>query len=523
MILNSIKWRLQLWYALILVAVLVGFGLTAYQLERNRIFRQVDDEIHRRINGLAQQLRRPPRDPLPGRLPGDDRRPPGQFPGDDPPDRNGPPDRRGPPLRLELPPQVAALFGTNDPNQFYFLINGPDGREIARSTNAPDQLPILPLERINQINVMPDLPNNSQRPKYDGEPHPENPAGLQIIPNDQPVPQMRGSYREISTYLPSRELILVGRNIEPELEDLHLTALKLTGFGGVILFIGLAGGWWFVGRALRPIAEISSTATKISGGDLAQRINTAEAESELGQLAAVLNSTFARLETAFAQQKQFASDAAHELRTPVSVILTQTQTALARERDAAGYKQTVEACQRAAQRMRKLIESLLELTRFDAGQEILQRLNFDLAQTVTESVEMVQSLAAERRVKIIPDLPPLNLTGDPERLAQVVTNLLTNAIQYNRPDGEVCVKLHAQGGLAVLEISDTGRGIAPADLPHVFERFYRADKSRTGGGNAGLGLSICQAIVEAHGGTIEISSAENAGTKLVIRLPDAKL
>ena len=111
---------------------------------------------------------------------------------------------------------------------------------------------------------------------------------------------------------------------------------------------------------------------KISAGDLSQRINVAETESELGQLAAVLNSTFARLETAFAQQQQFAADAAHELRTPVSVMLTQTQTALNRERSAAEYRETIEACQRAAQRMRQLIESLLELARLDAGQEQIE-------------------------------------------------------------------------------------------------------------------------------------------------------
>ena len=503
MILNSIKWRLQLWYGLILVAVLVGFGVTAYQLERNRVFRQVDDEIHLRINELAHALRRPPRGPLPNRLPGDDRLPLEQIPGDGPPERNGPQDRHGPPLRLELPPQVAALFGTNDRHNSFFRIRVVTDRgdnEIARSDNYRHSTPYT----------------TEFDPFFVRQNHIEEPFGKQ----GKSSASINFLEDRIATeVLPSEEWIEVGCSIAPELHELHLTALKLTGFGGVILFIGLAGGWWFVGRALRPISEISSTATKISGGDLSQRINTAEAESELGQLAAVLNSTFARLETAFAQQKQFASDAAHELRTPVSVILTQTQTALARERDAAGYKQTVEACQRAAQRMRKLIESLLELTRFDSGQEVLQRLNFNLSQTVTEAVEMVQSLADERRVKIISDLQALDLTGDPERLTQVVTNLLTNAIQYNRPDGEVYVKLEAQGGLAVLEISDTGSGIAPEDLPHVFERFYRADKSRTGGGNAGLGLSICKAVVEAHGGTIEISSAKNAGTKLVVRLP----
>ncbi len=239
----------------------------------------------------------------------------------------------------------------------------------------------------------------------------------------------------------------------------------------------------------------------------------------MGQLAAILNSTFARLETAFAQQKQFASDAAHELRTPVSVILTQTQTALNRERDAAVYKQTVEACQRAAQRMRRLIESLLELARFDAGQEVLKRLEFDFARTIADSAELVQPLADERGVKIISDVPSQAVAGDPERLAQVVTNLLTNAIQYNRNGGEVRVKLESQDGLAVLTISDTGQGIGPENLPRIFERFYRADQSRTGSGNSGLGLSICKAIVEAHGGTIDVSSEYGAGSVFTVRLP----
>jgi heavy metal sensor kinase len=319
--------------------------------------------------------------------------------------------------------------------------------------------------------------------------------------------------------LPSSELIEVGCSIAPELKELRFIALTLTGVGAGILLLGLTVGGRMVSQAIRPIEDISTTAVKISAGDLSQRISIAEAESELGRLAAVLNSTFARLETAFAQQKQFASDAAHELRTPVTVILTQTQMALGRERDAAAYRQTVEACQRAAQRMRKLIESLLELARFDAGQEVLQRLNFDLARTVAEGIGWVQPLAEERRVKIIAELKPLAITGDSERLGQVVTNLLTNGIQYNQPGGEVRVKLAGQGNLVVLEIADTGQGIAPDDLPRVFERFYRADKSRTGGGSTGLGLSICKAIVEAHGGTIEVSSVEKVGTTFVVRLP----
>jgi signal transduction histidine kinase len=471
--------------------------MTAYQLERNRVFRRVDDEIHRRMGMLTQQLHRPPRGPLPDQLPGDERPPPDQFRGD------ASPDRRGRPLRFELPPQAAAMFGTNVPGNFFFWIGSVTDQgkfEIARSDNYRHYVAAA----------------NSFDYYFVPQNHIDNWLGK---PPKPPPPVNIEEDRIAEEMLPSGELVEVGCSIAPELRELEGAALKLAGFGGAILFVGFAGGWWFVGRALRPISEISSTAVKISGGDLSQRINLAEAESELGQLAAVLNSTFARLETAFAQQKQFAADAAHELRTPVTVILTQTQMTLARERDTAGYKQTVETCQRAAQRMRKLIESLLELARFDAGQEVLQRLDFDLSQTVAECAEMVRPLAEERRVRIITALQPLPFTGDSERLAQVVANLLTNAIQYNRPDGEVRARLEAQDGLAVLEISDTGTGIAPADLPHVFERFYRADKSRSGGGHVGLGLSICKAIVEAHGGTIAVTSTEHAGTRLVMRLP----
>ncbi|HEY1718650.1 MAG TPA: ATP-binding protein, partial [Verrucomicrobiae bacterium] len=427
-----------------------------------------------------------------------------QFSDDDPPGQNP-----RPPLVFHLPPEADGLFGTNDPNNFYFIIKSQSrfGQELARSANVPqgeefhDQNPGI------QVNPHPELPANENF---------GNVNKLFVSPN-QKIWTPEG-LQEIKRDLPSGEQITVGCSIMPELQELHLTALKLAGFGGIILFFGLAGGWWFVSRALRPIEKISAAAVKISAGDLSQRINVAETESELGKLAAVLNSTFARLESAFAQQKQFASDAAHELRTPVAVILTQTQTVLNRERDAASYKETVEACQRAAQRMRKLIKSLLELARLDAGQEKLKRLQFDFSKTVEDCVELIRPIAEERRVKIISELEPLEISGDSERLAQVVTNLLTNAIQYNRDGGEVRVKLKIKNGFAALKVADNGAGIPAEDLPHVFKRFYRGDKSRTGSGNAGLGLAISKAIVEAHGGTIEVASEEDAGATFRVKL-----
>jgi len=172
--------------------------------------------------------------------------------------------------------------------------------------------------------------------------------------------------------------------------------------------------------------------------------------------------------------------------------------------------------------MKRLIAALLELTRLDAGQEHVKRKRFSLAETVHESVEMIRPIAEERGLKLVSELAPVELTGDAGRLAQVVTNLLTNAIQYNRPSGTISVKLEAQPGLAVLTVADTGQGIASEDLPHIFKRFYRGDKSRTGASNAGLGLAICKAITEAHSGTIEVKSEEDAGTTFTIRLPMSK-
>jgi heavy metal sensor kinase len=335
-----------------------------------------------------------------------------------------------------------------------------------------------------------------------------------------PEPRMRGSYREIFHPTPGGEMVLVGRSIADELASLCLLAWELAGAGGVILLLGLTGGWWVASRAIRPIEDISATAVKIAAGDLAQRINAGDTDSELGKLASVLNSTFAWLEAAFAQQKQFTSDAAHELRTPLTVMLTQTQATLNRERNAAEYRATVEACQRAAQRMRKLMESLLELARIDAGQETMKRVSFDLSRTVSDCVEMVTPLAEERRLKVHCTLPPLACIGDSERLAQVITNLLSNAIEYSQESGEVRISGEPQDGTVVLRVNNTGPIIAAEDLPRIFERFYRADQSRTGAGaHTGLGLAISKAIVEAHGGTIEAASDSVAGTTFTVRLP----
>jgi heavy metal sensor kinase len=485
MILHSIKWRLQAWYALMLVVVLAGFGFTAYQLDRLSRFQRVDRELQRRADMVLGTMRpgpgtgRPPRE---GLLPPF----PAGAPGEPPP-----PDARphNAELRPNLPPRFnardLALFA-GDTNAYYYAFFHRDGRLLSQSESAPADLT---------------MPIRARTITYN---------------------RIRNTRRELVAFTPPGDAVIAGVDIAGDFAELRRFAWLLCGAGAGVLLLGLAGGWWVATRAIRPVADISATATKIAAGDLAQRIPTADAESELGQLATVLNSTFARLETAFAQQQQFTSDAAHELRTPVSVILTQVQSTLNKERTGAEYRETLEACQRAAQRMKRLIESLLELARFDAGQEQLKRVTFDLAAKTRECLELLQPLAAERRVRISAELGAATCSGDPERLSQVVTNLLTNAVTYNRPDGEVRVTLAALDGSVVLTVTDTGPGIAPEDAPHVFKRFYRAEKSRTASaGNSGLGLAICKAIVTAHGGTLDFTSEPGHGTTFTLRLPEA--
>jgi len=504
--LNSIRWRLQIWYGLILLALLAGFGATAFQLWRGSTYRRVDDELQRRVNDLSQ-LFRPPQ---PFRNRGFEG-PPGQRPFNRPPEDqspDGPPRGRdfnfdsSAPREFHLPPQMAWLFDETDTNAFYYVIWRRDGSELARSSNAPAGAGTLPASTIRvreqTRNQPPDAPGIRRGP----------PAPL--------PPVMSGKFREIEMFMGER--ILVGRSIARQMADLRTIALELSAVGAGILLLGLVGGWWLASRAIRPIEDISATAAKISGGDLTQRIDVSETESELGRLASVLNSTFARLDAAFDQQRQFTSDAAHELRTPVSVMLTQTQTALNRERSAMEYRETVESCQRAAQRMRRLIESLLELAKLDAGQQAMKRSQFDLAQTARDCVALIEPLATARHVKMTCNVPPLQCVGDSERLAQVITNLLTNAITYNKENGEVRVDGETKDGSVLLRVSDTGKGISAEDLPRVFDRFYRADTSRTSG-NTGLGLAISKAIVEAHGGQIEVASEPEKGTTFTVRIP----
>jgi len=494
---QSIRWRFVLWLAFLLICILTGFGFTAYQLHRTNRFDQLDDDLERRVNALSIELRTPPNlsgrrgDMSPGMRP-----PPREPPPDWPAPRGGPPRDFGPGQsaapgfgfeinEVRLSKETLSLFDEREADGFYYVLwSRDDGSVLKHSTNAPTVV------------------SQPERPGRD--------TGTRT--------RTRGTFREAFHYTERGNCILAGRSIVAELQATRRFAAWLAVSGLGVLAFGVGISWWLASRALRPVSEISAAATRISAGNLSERINVANTDNELGQLANTLNSTFARLEGAFAQQKQFTADASHELRTPLAVLISESQTTLARERTAAEYRSTVEGCLATAQQMRQLTESLLQLARLDAGREDLRREKFDLAASVRKCVARVHPLAKDKGITTQTTLGASECVGDADRLAQVVTNLLTNAIQYNRPGGEVRVNLETREGVVVLTVADNGPGIHAQDMPRVFERFFRADKARSTGGN-GLGLAISKAIVEAHGGTIDAASADGSGATFIVRLP----
>lgn len=532
---RSLRWRLQAWHAVVLTAVLSIFGVIVYHLQWQTRLHQIDLELHRAAEVLTSRLRRlfprvqlrrwrPPmelpdvlewewlqsltssggavsdvdarRPPMAYGIPsdeGDDQRSsrsyPEQWLGDwttSPPEENSQP-ISDLPKEDWLPEDFSHLFEGED-LPWYYIVWDRDGVILQQS----DFAPMVKFENL-----------------YKGW-------------NSLPVQTVRSRdlWREVVHCTSFGNHVLVGRSIQGDIASQHGSGWLLAACGWGVLTLGVVGGGWLSGRTLRPIAAMSDTAKNISAENLSQRLDLAETDSELGQLALVLNQTFDRLQSAFEHQLRFTADASHELRTPLAVIVSQTELTLSKPRSADEYRVALETCQRAARRMRSLIDSLLLLAQFDAGHPDFRRAQLDLADVAKESVELLQPLADERHITLRSEVSPMLVLGDRDRLGQVVTNLLANAIRYNQEGGQVDVRVERVNGHAMVSVSDNGIGIPAEELPHIFDRFYRVDKARSRAeGGSGLGLAICQSVVEAHGGQITARSEPQHGTTLEVRLP----
>ena len=297
--------------------------------------------------------------------------------------------------------------------------------------------------------------------------------------------------------------------------------------GGLLAFLLSVGGAYLLARAaLSPVEAVVGSAREMTEGDLSRRLPVAHPKDEIGRLTATINGLLARLEAAFARreealsrQRRFAADASHELRTPLTSIAGYAQ--MLEEwglRDPRTAREGVAAIRRESERMQRLVEGLLALTRGDEGAP-LQIEDEDLAAVAEEAARTAGAAAGERlAVEYRPAKRPVNAPFDRDRILQVASILLDNALKYTPEGGTVTVTIGERDGWAELGVSDTGIGLPEDQLPLIFERFYRADSARASGG-AGLGLAIARQIAEAHGGRVEAQSTPGEGSTFRLLLP----
>jgi len=292
----------------------------------------------------------------------------------------------------------------------------------------------------------------------------------------------------------------------------------------IVIFVAIIGGLLISNRALKPISHMINIAREISVGDLSKRLNLTYTNDEIGRLAQTFDIMIERLENSFKRQKQFTHDASHELRTPVAVIQSQAESALNTKRSDEEYIKALTVILDEAKHMGKLISNLLFLARSDSNSENLTMENLNYSEIVEGVVLELQPIASNNNIdlKLIKNEPSYIL-GDQTRITQLLYNIIDNAIKYTLPGGKIKVYVENKKDYIKTSIEDTGIGISQEDISHIFERFYRSDKSRSRkDGGTGLGLSISNWIATVHGGKIDVTSKIGKGSIFTIWLPSKK-
>lgn len=287
----------------------------------------------------------------------------------------------------------------------------------------------------------------------------------------------------------------------------------------LLAVLAALGGFRITRRAFRPVTQMAETARAIgTGSDLSQRIETDGRGDELNQLGDTMNEMLARLQASFEAERQFSSDVSHELRTPIAVIRSQCEFALSGQAGEEEKREAFEAVLKQSERMNSIVSQLLLLSRAENGKFVPEREPVELNVLCETVCEELEAMAAERQVKLAWNTEELQITGDETLLIRMVNNLVSNAIRYNRPGGSAEVSLRKRGKYAVLTVRDTGIGIRREDLGQIFNRFYRADRSRSSEGT-GLGLSMAAWIARVHGGSIRAESVYGEGSVFTAELP----
>jgi heavy metal sensor kinase len=331
-------------------------------------------------------------------------------------------------------------------------------------------------------------------------------------------------------HLKDQRLVIGDRQLHisaaEQAEQIHrsIRKLALTLLGGfpVTLLVSLLGGYFLAGRALSPVQHLTYRARAISAENLSERLAVPNPQDEIGQLTTVLNDAFVRLEDSFTRLRRFSHDVAHELRTPLAVIRSVGEVGLQQQRDPKAYRDIIGSMLEEVDRLGHLVDNLLTLARAESGRFSANLRLEDLHDLCQDVTECLQVLAEEKRQNLTFTSKGSHcVLIDCDTLRLALINILANAIRYTQVNGHIHVRLESDAtGASMIEIGDNGPGIAKEHHAHLFERFYRVDRSRsheTGG--AGLGLAIARWAVESNGGSIELESEPGQGCVFRLRLP----
>ena len=319
-------------------------------------------------------------------------------------------------------------------------------------------------------------------------------------------------------------IVEVGVSTERTEETLRQVLLLLAVGLPVGVFIAVSGGFVLVRRALKPVNQIAHKAEDISQHNLSERLPVVHSGDELERLSLALNHMIARLEDAVQSSKRFVADASHELRTPLTVLRGELESLAQDAQLRVNTRESLGSLLEEVDRLSEIVESLLALSKLDAGEASAERVRFDLAVLVTTTAEQMSLLAEDKNITVeCHAATDVIVEGDRSRMKQVVVNLLDNAIKYTPNGGNVLLRIAREGGNAILEVVDNGVGIPAEALPHMFKRFFRVDDSRSRQqGGAGLGLSIVKSICAAQGAEVDVMSRPGSGSCFRVRQPLAR-
>lgn len=315
-------------------------------------------------------------------------------------------------------------------------------------------------------------------------------------------------------------IVQVGSSLE-EFEDtmkrllIIMIVSIITATGGTIIV-----GYFMAKKTMRPVDQIRRAAVKISSSNLDERIELKGRKDELGRLADTFNAMIARLKDSFQRVNQFSIDVSHELKTPLTILKGETELALRKDRTNEEYKKSLESNLEEIDRMSHIIDDLLLLSKAETKDMRLNLDKVDLRDLLADVCLNMKIFGENKGVEIIAkELEDIRIVGDALKLRRMITNIVENGIKYGHAGGYVAVSAYKQDGFACINVKDDGPGISSDDIKYIFDRFYRADKSRKRESGSGLGLSISKWIAEAHHGTIEVESTPSTGSLFIIKLP----